>query len=557
MHSSQREIVRLTILPVWIGTALLAQQPLVTPKAGTPNPVAVTYFSDYKNPPAPTPLQDFTPPDPILINLVGAAGTAFQVIPSATQQNWLQYAVIAANGDCSSARWISGFAFNAQMPAALCVTASQQNILPHGFYPGQLTIATGRALPAVIRVVLNSFPTGYLSLYKVTGSTPQLFDQGTLTFTPGNAGSSQTIQAVVSDPNNANTTVGTPQITVQPTTPDGGQGATWVVYSASTDASSKATKSVTDLKFTINPNLAPSGADLSATVTVISGGTYQGTDYVYIDGSAFANAPAPATPTLVVTPGSASFSCQVGGVTQDVAISISASDNSSIPVQYSLNGIPGLTGSLTSGNTPATLTLHENCAAVTPGFQGTVTISSGTQSVVNLSVAVSVTPGANVSSLYFVPVTPCHMIDTRAGQGTTGAFGPPSLPAGSTRTFTLSAGGCAGISASAKAFSLTLTAFAPQPPGYLGYLTIWPADQSQPGVSTFNGPPGYSSISNAAIVPVSADGKVNIFVTDTVDLAVDVNGYFDSVSSAGAYAFYPLAPCRISNTRLSRADAST
>src|SRR2546426_49076 len=40
-----------------------------------------------------------------------------------------------------------------------------------------------------------------------------------------------------------------------------------------------------------------------------------------------------------------------------------------------------------------------------------------------------------VNSLVFVGMTPCRVVDTRTGSGFTGAFGPPSLVGGASRTF--------------------------------------------------------------------------------------------------------------------------
>src|SRR5262245_14942062 len=39
------------------------------------------------------------------------------------------------------------------------------------------------------------------------------------------------------------------------------------------------------------------------------------------------------------------------------------------------------------------------------------------------------------NSLVFVGMTPCRVVDTRNGSGFTGAFGPPSLVGGASRTF--------------------------------------------------------------------------------------------------------------------------
>ncbi len=53
---------------------------------------------------------------------------------------------------------------------------------------------------------------------------------------------------------------------------------------------------------------------------------------------------------------------------------------------------------------------------------------------------------------------------------------------------------------------------------------------------------------NAAIVPAGTGGAVSVYASDTTDVALDVNGYFEPGTSS-ALAFYPLAPCRVADTR--------
>ena len=149
------------------------------------------------------------------------------------------------------------------------------------------------------------------------------------------------------------------------------------------------------------------------------------------------------------------------------------------------------------------------------------------------------------SGLFFVPVPPCHLVDTRPNQGNTGAFGPPMLNGGETRTYYPAAGSCPGISPSAQAYSFNVTV---RPTSILQYLTIWPSGQPVPNVSTLNAFQG-GTVSNAAIVPAGAGGGVNVYVTDPTHLELDINGYFDSVSSGSATAFYTVAPCRVADTR--------
>jgi hypothetical protein len=89
------------------------------------------------------------------------------------------------------------------------------------------------------------------------------------------------------------------------------------------------------------------------------------------------------------------------------------------------------------------------------------------------------------------------------------------------RDFPISASAC-GIPATAQAYSLNITVV---PRGGLNYLTIWPAGHSQPLVSTLNSLEG-RVVANAAIVPAGINGSVSVFVTDSTDVVLDINGYF-------------------------------
>jgi hypothetical protein len=145
--------------------------------------------------------------------------------------------------------------------------------------------------------------------------------------------------------------------------------------------------------------------------------------------------------------------------------------------------------------------------------------------------------------LLFVPMTPCRVADTR---NATGPFGGPSMTGGSTRTFTVPGSTACSIPATAAAWSLNVTAV---PHGVLGYVTIWPAGESQPVVSTLNSYLGEVK-ANAAIVPAGENGAVNVFASDATDIVLDIDGYFvPGTENASALAFYPLTPCRVADTR--------
>ena len=135
----------------------------------------------------------------------------------------------------------------------------------------------------------------------------------------------------------------------------------------------------------------------------------------------------------------------------------------------------------------------------------------------------AVTP-TDPNPLLFIAMTPCRVVDTRAGSGFSGPFGPPSLMGGVSRTFPLPSSTVCSIPATAQAYSLNITVV---PPGFLGYITVWPAGQPQPFVSTLNDLLG-TVVANAAIVPAGAGGSINVYASNTTDLVIDINGYYAS-----------------------------
>jgi hypothetical protein len=171
-------------------------------------------------------------------------------------------------------------------------------------------------------------------------------------------------------------------------------------------------------------------------------------------------------------------------------------------------------------------------------------IAKGAYATASSSVWSFTVVSSSATGLLFVPVTPCRVIDTRSGQGTTGSFGPPVMSAGTSRSFPIPQGRC-NIPSTAKAYSVNTTVV---PSGNLGYLTMWPTGQSQPLVSTLNAPKG-GIVANAAIVPAGTSGSISAYVTDQTELIVDISGYYDSSNPASSYAFYPATPCRVADTR--------
>jgi sugar lactone lactonase YvrE len=156
--------------------------------------------------------------------------------------------------------------------------------------------------------------------------------------------------------------------------------------------------------------------------------------------------------------------------------------------------------------------------------------------------AVSLSPDSQTppEPLQFVPVTPCRVADTRNPDG---PFGGPELTANTSREFDIPQSECS-IPVNAVAYSLNVTVV---PNASLGYLTLWPAGETQPIVSTLNSDGRVKA--NAAIIPAGTNGGVSIFVSDPTQVILDIDGYFVAAGTASALAFHPLTPCRIADTR--------
>ncbi len=167
---------------------------------------------------------------------------------------------------------------------------------------------------------------------------------------------------------------------------------------------------------------------------------------------------------------------------------------------------------------------------------------------------------APATGLQFYPVAPCRLVDTRGGSAGFNGIDPfagPSLTPGETLTIpvqsTTEAGDntapapCGVIPSGAEAYSFNLTVV-PRAGGPVDYVTLWPAGAARPFVSTLNDTEG-AIVANAAIVPAgSSSGGVSVYNSgpSTADVVIDMNGYF---AAPTVLQFYPMAPCRLVDTR--------
>lgn len=149
--------------------------------------------------------------------------------------------------------------------------------------------------------------------------------------------------------------------------------------------------------------------------------------------------------------------------------------------------------------------------------------------VMSLRPEASVPSGAN--PLVFVAMTPCRVADTRASQGFPSPFGAPTLAGGASRTFAMPTSTTCSIPAAAVAYSLNITVVPTTVP--IGFLTAYPTGQALPLAATLVwGQPTITS--NSAVVPGGTNGSIDLYVDNTTDVVIDINGYYAAIYGAAS-----------------------
>ncbi|HYE14108.1 MAG TPA: delta-60 repeat domain-containing protein, partial [Pyrinomonadaceae bacterium] len=162
-------------------------------------------------------------------------------------------------------------------------------------------------------------------------------------------------------------------------------------------------------------------------------------------------------------------------------------------------------------------------------------------------------PGAG--GLYFHPLPrPVRLLDTRIGQAACDAPGAP-VPAGGARA-QLARTACDGLVIPDDALALAGNAAVvnDEAGASAGFLTFYPSGAQRPVVSNMTYAAG-QVISSAFTTTLGADGRFQIYAHSTVNVIVDVTGYYsasalpDANGSAGLlYRALP-APFRLLDTR--------
>ena len=231
-----------------------------------------------------------------------------------------------------------------------------------------------------------------------------------------------------------------------------------------------------------------------------------------------------------------------------VTLTVSVAGDGSVTSTDGFINCPGSCTHTYDPGTPVTLNAAASSGWVFAGWTGACTGVGACNLTMtdNLSVTgVFLEPG---HGLAFNAVTPCRLVDTRTQNG-----GGGPIQGGTFQSFNLpqlaQSKGCADLSTAAS-YSLNVTVV---PHGSLGYITIWPTGEAQPTISTMNSLDGRIK-ANAAIVPAGTNSAVSVYVSNTTDVVLDIDGYFaattGSLSDGGSsLQFYPLTPCRVLDTR--------
>ena len=139
----------------------------------------------------------------------------------------------------------------------------------------------------------------------------------------------------------------------------------------------------------------------------------------------------------------------------------------------------------------------------------------------------------------FVPITPCRLLDTRAAN----LVGTRSTPLAATETMATPVWGTNGnctIPTGATGVSMNVVAVNPTA---ASYLTVFPSDQPLPLSSNLNWVADQAPTPNAVTVSASTDGRISFYNNaGTVDIAVDVVGYYEPSSSGPAGPSGPVGP---------------
>ena len=139
----------------------------------------------------------------------------------------------------------------------------------------------------------------------------------------------------------------------------------------------------------------------------------------------------------------------------------------------------------------------------------------------------------------FVPITPTRIVDSRSGVGL-----PAALAATTPTPVQITGlGGVPANGVAAVVINLTVTET-----GGVGFVRVTPSG-STGTVSSLNVEAAGQTLPNLVTVPVSADGKIDVFSQSSTHVVIDVFGYYTAAAAATAGRFVAVDPNRVLDTR--------
>jgi glucose/arabinose dehydrogenase len=148
----------------------------------------------------------------------------------------------------------------------------------------------------------------------------------------------------------------------------------------------------------------------------------------------------------------------------------------------------------------------------------------------------------------FVGVTPARLLDTRAAAGGTNPY--VRTDSGNESVVSFPVAGRDGVPANATTVSLTVTAIGPGSDAG-GYVTAYAGGTPRPATSTVNHTGSGDTRANLALVPVGADGTVELYLYQVANVVVDVGGWVTSAADPAATSgrLRLTTPTRIADSR--------
>ncbi|MEP7341208.1 MAG: putative Ig domain-containing protein, partial [Acidobacteriota bacterium] len=278
-------------------------------------------------------------------------------------------------------------------------------------------------------------------------------------------------------------------------------------------------------------------------------------------------------------PGSFSFSLMVrdtNNSSSSRSYTIQVSQSCSFGISPSTQNFPA-----TGGSGVLAVSVSSGCAWTATASDAWITINTASGSGSNslsYSVAANPTSGASriatitvanqsmtvtqaggqyggTQALQYYPLAkPIRLLDTRAGTSACTLPGTPvqaQVPRTQNARMT-----CNGMTIPVTAQAITGNLSVVNSQNNHGYGTLYPAGGSPPLAANINYLP-YEITSSAFVTGLNASGQFNIFTFSTVDVVIDVTGYFAPPVGLGLY-YHPLPqPIRLLETRAGQTGCIT